>query len=784
MKFSEHWLRTLCDPAITTNALADVLTFGGVEVELIEPAAPPFANVVVGEVLGVTKHPDADRLNVCAVNAGGEQLTIVCGAPNVAAGMKVPLARIGAELPGGLAIKKAKVRGVESHGMLCSAKELGLSEDAAGLLALDPSVTPGTDIRAVLDLDDRLFTTKLTPNRGDCLSLAGLARELAALTGAPLTPVPVPTIAEAIADTLPVEVADAAACPRYCGRLVRGVNARATTPEWMARRLVRSGLRTISPLVDITNYVLLELGQPLHAFDANKLQGGITVRRAGEGESLALLNGETRRLDPSFLVIADRNRAVALAGIMGGSETAVDEGTTEVFIESAYFDPDVIAGKSRVLGFGSDSSYRFERGVDFAATRAALDRATELVLAICGGEAGPVTEALATLPARPPVRLRIPRVERVLGIAIPADEAASILTRLGCRIEQQSDVWHVTPPAWRFDIAIEEDLIEELARVHGYARIPEAAPRAPTKLLPLAEGQRSKSVLRQLAASRDYQEVVTYSFIDAQWEADFCGNASPVALANPIASQMSVMRSSLMPGLVDVVAYNVRHKQSRVRVFEVGRCFLSSDEQRGQPWRLGGAAFGLALPEQWGVVARRIDFYDVKSDVEALFAPRTLRFEPVAHPALHPGKSAKVICGGVEAGWVGELHPRWQQKYDLPAPVVLFELALDVLASVSLPVHGEVTRVPPVRRDMAAIFDERVPVQAVMDALDAVRPTVVIDISLFDVYRGSDLGNGKKSLAFRVLLQDTRKTLTDAEVDPALAQLRNILLERFNAKLR
>lgn len=784
MKFSEHWLRSLCNPPLTTAALADVLTFGGIEVELVEPVAPPFANVVVGEVLSVTKHPDADRLNVCEVDAGTRKLTIVCGAPNVRVGMKAPLALVGAQLPGGLAIKKAKVRGIESSGMLCSAKELGLSDEAAGLLALDPEAAVGSEIRRVLDLDDVLFTTKPTPNRGDCLSIAGMARELAALTGQALQLPASAKIETAIADTLRVQVAAPEACPRYCGRLVRGVRADAATPEWMAQRLARSGLRTISPLVDITNYVLLELGQPLHAFDAGKLTGGITVRYAHDGESLTLLNGETRPLNPTYLVIADDAQAVALAGIMGGQATAVDSATTDIFLESAYFQPDIIAGKSRELGFGSDSSYRFERGVDFGGTLAALDRATELVLSICGGAAGPVTEALSVLPQRASVPLRLQRVQRILGIDIAAAEAEDILTRLGCTVTRGVDRWQVTPPTYRFDLAIEEDLIEELARVHGYDEIPAATPRAGAMMLPLAEERRSTTVLRHLVASRDYQEVVTYSFIDGQWEADFCANATPVALANPIASQMSVMRSSLLPGLIDCVGFNARHKQPRVRVFEVGRCFLSGDSGNTQPWRLGGAAFGTAHAEQWGTDGRRVDFYDIKADVEALFAPRRMRFESAVHPALHPGKCARIVCDGETAGWLGEMHPRWQQKYDLPAPVVLFELDLATLAGAPLPAHREISRFPPVRRDMAAVFDEIIAVQAVLDALNAQKSALVTDIALFDVYRGADLGEGRKSLAFRVLLQDTQKTLTDAEVESAVAQLREILLEKFNAKLR
>ncbi|HEX2829478.1 MAG TPA: phenylalanine--tRNA ligase subunit beta [Burkholderiales bacterium] len=783
MKFSENWLRTFVDPKLDTNALADAITFGGIEVEEIEPAAPSFAQVVVGEVLSVEKHPNAERLSLCQVNVGVAPLAIVCGAPDVRAGMKVPTALVGAKLPG-IEIKAAKVRGIESHGMLCSEKELGLSEESSGLMALPADATVGMSVRELLDLDDAVLTTKPTPNRGDCLSILGVAREVAAITGAAarlpqVDPVPAATDA---ALTVTLETPDA--CPLYCGRLVKGVNARAATPQWMRARLERSGLRSISAIVDITNYVMLELGQPLHAFDANKLEGGIRVRCARPAEKLELLNGETRELSPEYLVIADEEKAVALAGIMGGAGTAVDDATRDIFLESAFFSPDVIAGKSRVLGFGSDSSFRFERGVDFGGTHRALERATQLVLELCGGAAGPVTEARATLPERKPVTLRLTRAQRVLGIALPAGEVEDVLKRLGFAYESRDGAFVVTPPTYRFDIEIEEDLIEEIARIRGYENIPAAEPLARVSMLRAPEATRSRAALRARVAERDYTEVVTYSFIDAKWEAELAGNPHPVALANPIASQMSVMRSSLIPGLIDAVAFNVRHRQARVRVFEIGRCFRKAGDDYAQPVRVGGAAYGDALPEQWGMPARRVDFYDVKGDLEAVFAPREPRFEAAEHPALHPGKSAKLIVGTQTVGWIGELHPRWQQKYDLPLAPVLFELEYDALAAGEVAAYREIPRFPPVRRDMAALFDEAVPYQAVIEALKADAAPIVTDVRLFDVYRGKDLEKGKKSLAFRVLLQDTRKTLTDAEVESAVSRLRDVLRQRFDAKLR
>jgi phenylalanyl-tRNA synthetase beta chain len=783
MKFSENWLRTFVNPQLDTQELAHALTFAGLEVEAVEPAAPAFDRVVVGEVLSIEKHPGADRLSVCQVNAGAAPLTIVCGAPNVRAGMKVPTALVGARLPE-IEIKAAKVRGLESQGMLCSAKELGLSADASGLMALPDDAPIGADVREALDLDDHLLTTKPTPNRGDCLSILGVAREVAAVTGAQLQSPSVSGIPTPITDALAITLDAPQACPRYSGRLVRGVDARAATPRWMVARLERSGLRSISAVVDITNYVMLELGQPLHAFDAAKLEGGIHVRYAREGETLELLNGETPALRASHLVIADEKKAVALAGIMGGAPTAVSDATADIFLESAFFSPEVIAGKSRELGFGSDSSFRFERGVDFEGTRRALDRATELVMQICGGRPGPASEACATLPDRKPVPVRLDRAERVLGIALNTQTCTEIFRKLGFAFEPGRDGYTVTPPSYRFDIAIEEDLIEELARIYGYDRIPAAVPVAAAAMLPAPERVRTRAAVRAKLVLRDYNEVVTYSFIDRQWEADFCGNEDPVALANPIASQMSVMRSSLVPGLVTTVAFNVRHKQARVRMFEIGRCFARSGEGYSQPIRVGAIAYGDALHEQWGTSKRRVDFYDVKGDLEVLFAPGEVRVEPDTHPAFHPGKSGRIRAGDQHVGWIGELHPKWQQKYDLPTPPMLLEVEFSAIEASMLPRFHEVPRFPPVRRDVAALFAEDLPHAAILAALWEAAPSIVNDIRLFDVYRGPDLPKGKKSLAFMVLLQDTRKTLTDAEVDSAVSQLRETLRQKFDATLR
>ena len=644
----------------------------------------------------------------------------------------------------------------------------------------------GIDVEHVeRDRDDWVITTKPTPNRGDCLSITGIAREVAAVTGAPLAQAETKAVRATLTERLGVTLDASQACPRYCGRIVRGVNPNAATPEWMSRRLAASGIRAVSVLVDITNYVMLELGQPLHAFDAGKLKGGIRVRYARSGEKLTLLNGETPVLDPRYLVIADESGPVALAGIMGGIATAVSEATRDVFIESAFFSPEAIAGKSRLLTFGSDSSYRFERGVDFSGTLTALERATQLVVELCGGAAGPVTEARAALPAREPVRLRLPRVERLLGIKLDGIQVSDILRRLRFEFAVAEGEFRVTPPAHRFDIAIEEDLIEELARIHGYDRIPATLPAAPPTLLPVQEGKRDVAAIRRLLVARDYQEIVSYSFVDAAWEADLAGNGAPVALANPIAGQMSVMRSTLAVGLLQCLVQNLSRQQVRARLFEVGRCFMTdASGTYRQPLRVGGISYGDARHEQWGLKARPGDFFDIKGDVEALLLPVTAEFRPAAHPALHPGKSARISIGGRDAGWIGECHPRWQRKYDLPLAPVLFELDYDAISERGLPAYQETSKFPLVRRDIAAVVDEAVGYRELLEALRREQPAVVVEIGLFDIYRGTGVEVGKKSLAFRVLLQDTRRTLTDAEIESAVLELRRILQQRFNAKIR
>lgn len=783
MKFSESWLRTFVNPSLTSDELSHLLTMAGLEVEEMVPVAPAFEKVVVGQVLTKDKHPDADRLNVLTVAIGqAEPLTIVCGAGNVTVGMKAPCALVGAKLPG-IEIKQAKVRGVASFGMMCSEKELGLAEESTGLMALAEEAEVGQSIREHLDLDDKLITLKLTPNRSDCLSLNGIAREVAALTGASLQALPQATFKVSASASRKVKVSAAQACPRYAGRVITGVNANAKTPDWMVQRLERCGLRSISALVDVTNYVLLELGQPLHAFDLNKLNGDIEVRFARAGEQLRLLNEQTVALQDDMLVIADGKGPVALAGIMGGADSAVDDATTDIFLESAFFVPGVIVGKSRKLGFGSDSSYRFERGVDFAATPAALDRATQLILDICGGQAAPMTEALGTLPARPAVQLRTSRVLRVLGVQISSDTIASILTRLGMVYHQSGEVFSVTPPSYRFDIAIEEDLIEEVARVYGYENIQPAPIQARMSILPLVESRRPLSRIRQSMVLRDYQEAVTYSFVEAAWERDLCGNADAIPLKNPIASQMSVMRSSLLGGLVDAIRTNLARKQSRVRLFEIGGCFSMLEGRYAQQDRLAGVAYGDVAPEQWGQPARNVDFYDVKGDVEALFYPHRLEFQAVPHPASHPGRSARILLAGRMIGWIGELHPKWQQNYEFSQPLSWFEVELAALESAAFPHPSELSKFPPVRRDLAIVVDEKVTVHALCAAMADANVPHVVETALFDVYRGKGVESGKKSLAFRVLLQDTQKTLSENEIEESVSRL-VAALQQLGAQLR
>jgi phenylalanyl-tRNA synthetase beta chain len=794
MQFSEQWLRSMADPPLGTEALAHLLTMSGLEIESSVPVAPPFTGVVTGEVVTLAQHPNAERLKLCRVSLGaGEPLQVVCGAPNVKLGMKAPFARVGARLPDGLEIKVAQVRGVESHGMLCSARELGLSEDHAGLLAL-PAQTPlGRDLRQVLELDDQLLTLKLTPNRADCLSVLGVAREVSALTGAAFNAPEVPAVPAVNDLKFAVRISDPQGCGRFAGRAIRGVDAAAPTPEWMKRRLERAGQRSISALVDVTNYVMLELGRPLHVYDLDKLSGAIDVRAGRKGEKVKLLNEQTVEVDESVLCITDASGVIGLAGIMGGDSTKADPATRNVFLESAFFFPEAIAGRARRYNFSSDASHRFERGVDFANNVAGIERATQLILEICGGEPGPTDDVIALLPRRTPVRMRIGRAQLVIGIPVAAAEMEAIFRRLGFGVARDADAFVVTPPSYRFDIAIEADLIEEVARVHGYDRIPANPPVALAQMRAEPEAGRSLHDLRARLAESGYQEVINFSFVDAVWEADFAGNAGPIRLLNPIASHLAVMRTTLAGGLVSVARTNLNRKLERVRAFEVGRAYLREPDAQAdelgvagvrQPMRVAGIASGPAAEEQWGIATRAADFFDVKGDVETLLAPLVATFESAVHPALHPGRSARVLLDGRPIGWLGELHPRWQKKYELPQPAVLFELDAAPLTAIGLPRILEPSKFPPVVRDLAVVVDKSQTAQALLDALAEEKPRFVQEIRIFDLYQGKGVPEGRKSLAFRIVMQDTERTLTDAEADLAITKMVELLTHRFAATLR
>ncbi len=786
MQFSENWLRSLVDTDLDSQALSHALTMAGLEVEEMQPVAAAFNKVVVAKILSAEKHPDADRLQVCMVDVGlAQPLQIVCGATNARAGLIAPCAMVGAELPG-ISIKQAKVRGVESFGMLCSSKELGISAEAEGLLELDSNAVIGKDIREHLDLNDHLFTLKLTPNRSDCLSIAGLARDVAAITGTPTRFEPIAAVITELPQAKKVQVTALGACPRYCGRLVSGINVQTPTPAWMIKRLERSGLRSISAVVDITNYVLLALGQPMHAFDAAKLCGDINVRFAAASESLDLLNGQTVQLKTDDLVIADANGALALAGIMGGNLTAVSDETTDIFLESAFFVPSVIAGKARRLGLSTDSSYRFERGVDFGNTRNAIEYATQLILDICGGIAGEVTEICDVLPTRLPVRLRMSRLISVLGITLEQEKVAQLFTQLGFSFDYSSNstdgIFLVTPPSYRFDIAIEEDLIEEVARLHGYDHIPAIPPVAALTMLESPEQEMHLNHLRDGLVSAGYQEVVTYSFVDESWERDLLSNDAPIKLKNPIASNLSVMRTSLWGGLLDTLSYNLNRKQDRALLFEIGAIYQQKAGAYQESTRISGLAYGSAKPEQWSTKGD-VDFFDVKATVDALVSvPHT--YEKDEHSALHPGQTARILLGDRPIGWLGKLHPKWQQHYDFTKGVYLFEIDADVILNRDIPRYKEVSKLMPLRRDIAIVINDSITASSVLSAIKKAQIPLVLDVAMFDLYQGKGIAESKKSLALSVLMHDTQKTLTDSDADNIIAKLLLLLQNNFDAVLR
>lgn len=806
MQFPESWLREFCNPPLTTEQLADTLTMAGLEVEEMRPVAPPFSRIVVGCILEATQHPNADRLRVCSVDAGEHSkdgpLQIVCGAPNARAGIKVPLALVGAELPPGddgkpFEIKVGKLRGVESFGMLCSARELKLSDDHGGLLELADDAPVGTDVREVLQLDDTVFTLKLTPNLAHCLSVYGVARELSALTGAPLRQPEFPPVAPSHDDKLPVAVEAPDLCGRFSGRIVRNVNTKAKTPAWMVDRLARCGQRSVTALVDISNYVMFEYGRPSHIFDLDKIHGGLVVRWGRAGESLKLLNGNTITLDEQVGVIADAQAVESLAGIMGGDATAVSDDTKNVYVEAAFWWPKAVAGRSRRFNFSTDAGHRFERGVDPALTVEHIEHLTRLIIDICGGEAGPIDDQQPRMPQREPVALRVARAAKVIGMPVTQAQCADVLRRLHLPFTEADGVLTVTPPSHRFDLQIEEDLIEEVIKVLGYTQLPDTPPLAPITARVRPEAQRGSHALRRAVAALGYQETINFSFVEARWEQELAGNADPIPVLNPIASPLSVMRSSLIGSLVAVLQYNLARRAQRVRIFELGRVFrrdasmtdtLTTVAGISQPMRISGLAYGPAQPLQWGAAERAVDFFDVKADVEALLAPRRATFVPAEHPALHPGRSARIELDGHAVGWIGELHPKWRQGYDLPQAPVLFELDAEVLKAQVVPSYQPIARQQSVWRDLALVVKDTVAHDALIGAITDDGSGLVRHAQLFDIYKPkaptADIAADERSMAVRVELLDDSTTLTDERVDTVMAGIVERLGQRLQARLR
>ncbi len=792
MKFSEQWLREWVSPQLATQALADQITMAGLEVDAVEPVAAVFEGVVVAEVLERVQHPDADKLSVCRVSDGSaEPVQVVCGAPNVAAGQKVPFARVGAVLPGDFKIKRAKLRGQASHGMICSASELGLEEETSpGILELPASAPVGEDFRVWLGLDDHTIEVDLTPNRGDCLSVKGMAREVGVLNRLAVAGPATAPVAATHDETFPVRVEDAEHCPRYLGRLIKGVDVTAETPLWMVERLRRSGIRAIDPVVDVTNYVMLELGQPLHAFDRANLHGAVIVRLAREGERLVLLDGQEITLADDTLVIADERGPLAIAGVMGGEHSGVNGETRDIFLESAFFAPLAVAGQARRYGLHTDASHRFERGVDPALAREAAERATALLLEITGGEPGPLVEVASAehLPGERPVRLRAARLEQALSKALPAEEVTDILQRLGMAVTADALGWDAMAPTWRFDIAIEEDLIEEVARIHGYNRLPVRRPAARLALRPDHEARTPLGRLRRQMVARGYQEAVTYSFVAPELQKTLLPEAVSPVLANPISSDLSVMRASLFPGLVRALTHNLNRQQSRVRLFETGLIFRGELDDLQQLPMLGALVCGSREPEGWSADRERVDFFDLKGDLESLLAMggdlEAWRFEPAEHPALHPGQCARILHRGEEAGWIGTLHPAVRAQLGLKVDAVLFEVRLDALTHGKVPAFTPLSRFPEVRRDLAFLVDEDLPVQALLDTLHGQAGEWLTESRLFDVYQGKGVPEGRKSVALGLTWQHPSRTLNDEEINQLVDAIVTESRQHLGAELR
>lgn len=804
MLFTEDWLRQYCNPELSTEALAETLTMAGLEVEEVTSVAPAFTGVVVAKVVTCRAHENSDHLHVCEVDAGtGELLQIVCGAPNVKAGVKAPCALVGAELPGGFKIKKSKLRGVLSMGMLCSARELGITEDHSGIWILPEDAPVGTDIREYAKLNDARIEVKLTPNRGDALSLIGIARDLHAVTGAPLTLPEMKPVAPTCDCRLPVRVEAPELCGRFASRIIRNINARAETPAWMKERLERAGQRSISALVDISNYVMIELGRPTHFYDLDKIESDhLTVRWAKAGESVHLLDDSRYDVDGYYGVICDGDAPECLAGIKGGYKTQITNDTKDVFIEAAFWHQAAVQGRPRKLNFSTDASYRYERGVDFGSNVTHLEYITQLVLDICGTpetKVGPVDDVVTTLPERKPVTMRVDRCLKVIGMEIPVDAMEAIFTRLGFEWKREGNVFTVMPPTYRFDIEIEEDLIEEVARLYGYEKLPDRPPVAPAAMKSPLEGKRSEHALRVEMAKLGYQELINFSFVPEAWEKDFADNEKPIRLLNPIASHLAVMRTQLIGGLVDILKYNLNHKAERVRVFEIGRVFCPDESIPDGPWtvkgirqpkHIAGLAYGTAADLQWGIETRRVDFFDVKGDIERLVAPLKVRYVPETFPGLHPGRSAGIYLGDKRIGFLGELHPRTAHDYDLVHAPIVFEIDVADLVDVPVPSYVPLSKFQPMHRDLAVVVAADVPVEKLTDAVWAAKK---IDLrlaslevfSLFDLYRPKSAeGADEKSLAFKIeLVARGEEPLGELEADAAMKAILEALAP-LGAKLR
>ncbi|HET7921986.1 MAG TPA: phenylalanine--tRNA ligase subunit beta [Gammaproteobacteria bacterium] len=791
MKVSIEWLREFIDIEVPPDRLAGRLTLAGLEVSAQESAHPGFEGVVTGEVTDVAPHPDADRLRVCKVQAeAGTVLTVVCGAPNVRVGMKAPLMKVGGRLPDGSVIKRTRLRGVESEGMLCSARELGLSVEAGSLLELPTDAPVGMALDEYLRLDDTLLEIELTPNRGDCLGMLGVARDAGAALDVDLRVPDCAAVTASHKETFPVRVDVPEACPVYVGRIIKGIRAEAETPVWMRERLRRAGLRSIHPVVDVTQYVMLELGQPMHAYDLAHLSGGIVVRMANPGESAGLLNGQSYALESDVLVIADHDTAQGLGGIMGGSESNVRDSTADVFLEAAFFAPAAISGRPRRLDLNTDAAYRFERGVDPAGQVRAVERATALILDICGGEPGPVQETVSAghVPPRGDVALRRTQLERVLGMAVPDATVARILSRLGMAPEVGPDGWRVRAPSHRFDIAIEADLIEEVGRIHGYERIPVRHYPMPQAMGGSSEARLSASRLRRCLVERGYQEAITYSFVAPALQRAVSGGAEGLVLANPISAELSAMRLSLWPGLLDALQYNLNRQQERVKLFEIGMRFIPQANDIKQEKVLSGIAHGTREPEQWGLPAEALDFADLKNDVEALVAAssaaHTLRYVAAEHPALHPGQSARIESAGKPVGWLGALHPALTRELGLNSAPYLFEIMIEPLLDVKIPEFEAISRFPAIRRDLAVLVAEAVTAEQLVGVARAAAPELIRQVKIFDIYRKSGVDSGRKSVALGLILQDSSRTLTDEAADAAIAQVTAQLRQELGATIR